>query len=73
MNFKMEPRPRISANAFVLEQEEDFPAEALQQFTALLDPTANYITTQVEANNSVALCYINANVFSSIAYHVNHY
>lgn len=66
MNFKMEPSPRISANAFVLEQEENFPSEALQQFTALLDPDASYIGMQVEANNSVALYFIDTRLLDKL-------
>lgn len=58
----LEHRP-IKADAFVLEQPEDFSASALREFTALLDPDGNYICKQVEADNSVALCFIDVKVF----------
>ena len=56
--FIMEPKPRIIADAFIMEQLEDFSGENLQKFTALLKPDADYISLTMESDNSIAIAFI---------------
>lgn len=56
--FTMEPKPRIIADAFIMEQLEDFSGENLQKFTALLKPDADYISLTMESDNSIAIAFI---------------